>query len=68
MQSLGSYDDLPQSSSANTFAERRFWGVDKRIRDNLAYHFAFRLIDKRAVGARDNKIDFGLTEIAQDSI
>src|SRR5437870_3164929 len=67
-QHLGCEDDLPHSRSPNALTQGWFRGVDKRIWNHRLKRSAFCLINKRAVRAGDNKIDFRLTEITQDSL
>ena len=63
-QRLRRQDDLPYRRGTDAFTQRGFACVNKRVRNNLPYRFGFRLIDERAVSARDNKVDLGLAEIA----
>src|SRR6478672_265689 len=68
MQGLGCQNDLPQSCSANAFAQSGFSCIDQRIRNDVLKRFGFCLIDKRPVRARNNKIDFYLAKITEDTL
>ena len=67
-QGLGRQDDLPQSRGTNALAQGGLGSVNKRIWNDRPKRSAFCLIDKRAVRARDDKIDFALIEIAQNPL
>src|ERR1700693_4266915 len=67
-QSLASHDNLPQSPGADTFPEGRLRRVHDRIRRDLRDRPAFRLIDKCAVCARDDKSAFSSNQIAKNSL
>src|SRR5437588_2269706 len=67
-QGLGRQDDLPQSRGTNAFAQGGFGRVNKCIWIARLKRSAFCFIDKRAVRARDYKIDFALTKVAQNPV
>src|SRR5205809_5625181 len=67
-QSLGRQDDLPQACSTNALAEGRLGRVNECIWNYRLERSALRFIDERSVRTRDDKIDFGLTEIAQNPL
>src|SRR5438067_2738287 len=67
-QGLGRQDDLPQSRGTNAFSQGGFGRVNKCIWIARLKRSAFCFIDKRAVRARDYKIDFALTKVAQNPI
>ncbi len=67
-QGLDSQNDLPQARGAYAFAQRWLCRVSNGVWYHLLQRSLFCLIDERAVGAGDHKVDFDLAEITHYSL
>ena len=65
---LGLQNDLPQSCSANALAQGGFACIDHGAWNHFLKRLGFCLIDKRPIRARNNKIDFYLAKITDDTL
>ena len=62
-------DQLPKAARSNTLSQRRLRGIKRRGRKMLRRHGALGLVDKGAIGARDQDVDGCLVrKLAADRI